>query len=277
MSSDQEFINGMRTTMRSAAGELAEPPELLPTLRKRYARRVLGRRAGFAAVPLVIAVLVGVVVTAPGTGTAGGIQDVAYVTEQVGKALDSVDHDVVHVKVSETGPDGKYSSQGTSAEYNNWIRADGCSLRSFVTVDGTPVFDQSVGPDGGVTVDYRDRTWRRGTPNGARCGEGGYLTNVLTPRQIKEAMESGDLKITNRGEVVDGQATIELSGDKVMPVTGSIRFWVNESTYLPIRSAYGDDDGGWGDPADFTWLPPTPENMALLTPPIPEGFTLERP
>ncbi|WP_223839919.1 hypothetical protein [Saccharopolyspora pogona] len=77
-----------------------------------------------------------------------------------------------------------------------------------------------------------------------------------------------------RGEVINGQTTIELLGDEeVIPLTGPVRFWVSEGTYLPVRYQQQNSDGTWSAPADFTWLPPTGENLAQLKAAVPEGFT----
>ncbi|WP_146173967.1 hypothetical protein [Saccharothrix carnea] len=42
---------------------------------------------------------------------------------------------------------------------------------------------------------------------------------------------------------------------------GFTDLWVAESSYLPPRV----------DDLDFAWLPPTPDNLGLLTPPVPAG------
>jgi hypothetical protein len=303
---DDRFVAGVRARLRTGVAELTAPPTLLPSLRKQYARRVVTRRIAVATAPLAVAAFVVAVAIAPGAGTPGSstagagtpgsstagagmpgsttagagtpgstqrVLDVAFVTTQVAKAVDNaanVEHDVVQSTATETGPHGKYSRNGKTAVYHNWQLADGSAFRSQVLVDGQPVREDSFGPNGDIAVDYPTRTWRSSPPMPTKNGQGArILTNVLTPAQIKQAMESGHLQIVGQGEVIDGQATIQLRGDKyVFPKTyDTFQIWVNESTYLPVRF-----DGG-SEPADFTWLPPTPENLALLTPPIPAGFT----
>jgi hypothetical protein len=142
-----------------------------------------------------------------------------------------------------------------------------------VVIDGAPVRDDSLGTNGGASVDYSSRTWRHNPPIAAKNGDRGRIaTNVLTPAQIKQAMESGHLQIVGAGEMINGQSTILLRGDHVIPLEGPVQFYVNESTYLPVRFQDQLSNGEWGSPADFTWLPPTKENLTLLTSPIPDGF-----
>lgn len=309
---DDRFVAGVRARLRTSVADLTAPPSLLPKLRKQYARRVVTRRIAVATAPLGVAAVVAAVAIAPGAGaprsttagapgstTAGApgstpagvgtpgsttpsarrsesaqrVQDVAFVTTQVANAVDNatnVERDVVQTTAIETGPNGKYSRNGKTATYHNWQLADGSAFRSQVLVDGQPVREDSFGPNGDIAVDYPTRTYRSSPPMPTKNGQRGrILTNVLTPAEIKQAMESGHLQIVGQGEVINGQATIQLRGDKYvfLKTYDTFQIWVNESTYLPVRF-----DGG-SEPADFTWLPPTPENLALLTPPIPAGFT----
>jgi hypothetical protein len=48
---------------------------------------------------------------------------------------------------------------------------------------------------------------------------------------------------------------------------------VDATTYLPVRSETQDGTGKWTNDVDYTWLPPTPDNEALLTVRIPAGLT----
>lgn len=298
MSHEDEVADEVRAAMREGVADLSAPPTLLGGVHKRYTRRIAARRVGVTLVPLAAAAAVAFLVitptgeapaggtladgSAPGVTTAPPVEpdvrtlDVDRVTYQVSKALDNFDDAVVHVTVTETDPGDKYARFGTQAVYDNWVAADGQSVRSLVSVDGRPVVDDSIATDGSsIFVDYRDKTWRS-TPatmqsTNPEKGTGRILTNVLTPDQIKEAMASGHLKIAGQGEVINGQPTIELLGG--IPLTGQVRFWLSEGTYLPVRYQQQNSDGAWSAPADFTWLPPTGENLAQLKASVPDGFT----
>jgi hypothetical protein len=60
--------------------------------------------------------------------------------------------------------------------------------------------------------------------------------------------------------------------------------WVNATTYLPIEAVVANPKGNYppagyhgakspGEVIQFSWLPPTPANLAYLSAPIPAGFT----
>ena len=68
---------------------------------------------------------------------------------------------------------------------------------------------------------------------------------------------------------VDGVEAIELTGRPGSPISETI--WVNPSTYLPVRVVVNSPFGP-RQTADITWLPPTAQNLAYLTVPIPAGF-----
>jgi len=123
----------------------------------------------------------------------------------------------------------------------------------------------------GTVVRFSDRTWY--TEPG--YGDAIVASPFPSREKIKDDLASGNMEIVGTGEVVNGQTTIHLRKTKDTVVTKDANampgiseavftdLWVNESTYLPIRI----------DRDDYSWLPPTPENLALLKPTIPEGFT----
>ncbi len=56
------------------------------------------------------------------------------------------------------------------------------------------------------------------------------------------------------------------------PHTTAERLRVNATTYLPMRD-YQRMSNGQQSVTDYTFLPPTPANLAKLRPVIPEGYT----
>jgi hypothetical protein len=75
---------------------------------------------------------------------------------------------------------------------------------------------------------------------------------------------------------LNGHDAIELSWAEA----GATSYlWVDASSYLPLREIVNVPVGGPGklittiDQTDYQLLPPTPANLALLTTPIPTGFT----
>jgi hypothetical protein len=87
---------------------------------------------------------------------------------------------------------------------------------------------------------------------------------------LRTAVSCGSLTVDGR-QTVDGTQTIELKSR-----TGSLipeTIWVSPSTYLPVRAVVGSALlPGVRQTANFTWLPPTAQNLARLTVPVPAGF-----
>jgi hypothetical protein len=275
---DDTFVHELRVALRS--GEEEVPPALLPSLAKRYGRRIALRRAGLVAVPVVLALAVGIVAVRPGStppdeghasSSAAPVPsvDIALVAREVTTALDGVDGWVV--RRTSTEESGKYGKPGRPAVYDNHSLGDGTAFRSSVLVDGKPVIDTSIERDGTTTVvDHVNRTWRR-TPGYHSPGQAVVDTDVLTPAQIKQALADGRLRVVAEGELVNGKPTVHLEGDLGLKATPPVALWVDLGSWLPVRQQHLQDDAL--PPADLAWLAPTPENLDKLVAPVPAGFT----
>ena len=75
-------------------------------------------------------------------------------------------------------------------------------------------------------------------------------------------------------------STAEVDGVRATALTGTANgikatYWVNGSTYLPVRITIGSTQPGasGGEQWDLQWLPATPANLAVFSVPIPAGFT----
>lgn len=73
-----------------------------------------------------------------------------------------------------------------------------------------------------------------------------------------------------------GQHAIELKinvppNNEAPPHTVAARLWVNATTYLPMQD-YVRMSNGEQSVQEYTFLPPTPENLAKLRPVIPAGY-----
>ena len=92
-----------------------------------------------------------------------------------------------------------------------------------------------------------------------------------------------------RAEIANGQFTVlgpaELHGQKAVELEVNVppsneapphvtaeRLWVDATTYLPMRQ-YVRMSTGAQNLTDYTFLPPTPANLAKLRPDIPAGYT----
>jgi hypothetical protein len=175
--------------------------------------------------------------------------------------------------------------------------------------DGLLAFDVGFSTSSGYTeVSFKQRTWARArelnlsapsavagplapmptpTPtSGAHgCDQGSAnLTWLLHPEggtsaswlpgtvatTLRNAVSCGTLTVAGQ-QTVDGIAAIELSSSPGSQLAETV--WVNPATYLPVRIVVHPFPGKptW-ESADIAWLPPTAQNLARLTVPIPAGF-----
>jgi hypothetical protein len=111
------------------------------------------------------------------------------------------------------------------------------------------------------TVDHCRRVYVDATSVLVRGPGWGYLRMYL---------ETGDI-VEDGTEEVDGRDLLRLPNR-----AGTIVFLVDPETYLPLRLT---ETGPNGETSISTYerLPRSPENLALLAPPVPEGFTPAEP
>lgn len=269
----------LRAALHESVTDLSTTPEdLLPALRKRYAQRVTARRVGLVATPLVVAAAIaGSVAIAPDSGpahpasasgaTTAPVLDVAYVTARVTQALDNASHDITYVKW--TLP----TRAGHSQVFEIWVEADGSAVHKRLSEDGNVLSDEEFTTTGILVVDHTGKQYYHAPASGtgATLPNGRNDVGFPLPQEIKQALDSGAFTIVGN-EVINGQPTIHLHDKGSVPgFLGASPFddlWVSQSSYLPIRVSGGPRH----ESQDYTWLPPTPENLALLTPPIPAGY-----
>jgi hypothetical protein len=91
--------------------------------------------------------------------------------------------------------------------------------------------------------------------------------------ELRDEVAAGQL-IEDGTEVFEGRELIRLISDE--PAPGSDVVLVDPDTYLPV-SARGTLDSGATFSQTYEYLPRTAANLALLLPPIPDGFTLIDP
>ena len=90
-------------------------------------------------------------------------------------------------------------------------------------------------------------------------------------RSLRTAVSCGTLTVAGR-ELVNGVEAIKLTSRPDSFISETI--WVDPSTYLPVRVVVRSAPGSpvIEQTANITWLPPTAQNLAELTVPIPAGF-----
>jgi hypothetical protein len=284
----------LATALRRRANEVDWQPELLDGTLQRRHKRLIRRRAGLAvgAVSLavtVLAVSVSAVVSGGGVRSATPkIQTDAYVVSRTRSAVEAARTDVL--KVDTQVADGW--------SYASWV--DSATGDSRIDVyppgAGAPVF-YYVSRSSAVIVNYQTKTYstasvivhgRRQIPLMTRIvlfpvslTWGGLGARIPSAAAIRRELANGSFRLAGT-ETVGGQRLLHLRGSGVLPQFRplnhpdwgyqTIDMWINARTYLPVSSASGAGPYAPRMHSTFTWLPATPQNLAVFTPEIPPGF-----
>jgi hypothetical protein len=123
-----------------------------------------------------------------------------------------------------------------------------------------------------IDVEYATRTWSRQQSSSV------LLAGSLSPSLIRNQIKTGRFTVVGPVDL-DGRQAIELTWTSTPGrLTVTTTLWVDARTYQPLRSASAMAAPLRGAPLEtdttqYQILPATPANLALLTPPIPAGFT----
>jgi hypothetical protein len=143
---------------------------------------------------------------------------------------------------------------------------------------GNPLVD--VGPLTGPTVESPSHSGQRTVDY---CMQqyvehrdtGGASTDIEAGgiRQLRDAVAAGEL-VEDGTEMVDGRELIRVIRPDVEAGADIVIMLVDPDTYLPVRARGTIRHGGTGETfsQSYEFLPRTPENLALINPPIPDGF-----
>jgi hypothetical protein len=123
-----------------------------------------------------------------------------------------------------------------------------------------------------IDVDYATRTWSRQQSHSV------LLAGSLSPSLIRNQIKSGRFTVIGNVQL-NGRQAVELTWTSSPGrLTLTTTLWVDAQTYQPLRSASTTKVPQQAAPLEsdsvqYRILPATPANLALLTPPIPPGFT----
>jgi hypothetical protein len=264
-------------------------------------RRRLLLRSGAAVAALAAAAVVLVAVGVPGAGhngTEAPAVNTAYVVKRVDSALSAADPGAIAQMTVTTRSAAAPGGTTTTATAEEW--SSGGQWRSVTySPAGHQIYDEGFGTASGYTlVNYLTRTWARRpglgrpvkqAPGPRGCGPVVAALPVLfqpglpglgfsaasgpatVARALRGAISCGSLTVAGR-QRVDGIDAIKLTSPSGSAIPATI--WVNPDTYLPVRVMARPVPGTsvLQQTADITWLPPTTQNLAKLTVPIPAGF-----
>ncbi len=123
-----------------------------------------------------------------------------------------------------------------------------------------------------IDVEYATRTWSRQRSSSV------LLAGSLSPSLIKDQIAVGRFTVVGPASV-NGHQAVELTWTSSPGrLTVTTILWVDARTYQPLRSVSTTRTPLRATPIEtdtmqYQILPATPANLALLTPPIPPGFT----
>jgi hypothetical protein len=304
MNTDVEDL--LREGMERFTADLQVPAGLAHRVARRRRQRLTLHSVTGGVVALAAGAVALAVVVLPGAdqgGSVGAAVDSAYLVKHVSSALSAAEPgEIAQMTVTTSSalvPGGGPATATTAEEWSN-----GDEWRSITySSPGHPAYDEGFSTASGYTlVSYSARTWARqpglgspaapalGSPSVTRgCGPviaafptlfrlglpgtsssaSSLPTTVAT--ELRTAISCGTLTVAGR-QPVDGTEAIELKSRPGSLIAETI--WVSPDTYLPVRVVNRSAPGtpALQQTANFTWLPPTAQNLAKLTVPVPAGF-----
>jgi hypothetical protein len=189
--------------------------------------------------------------------------------------------DILYTRTAYPGPSGKNAVVDLEFGYHS-------ASRSFMYASsGAPQSDRQVatirGADGKPTtiiteVHYAQRFWIRGPavfPGGSQVPQGcsAGLSSIPfqgRPDLARLMMNCPEVKVT-RSQKIAGIDAVKLTQTFTDP-KATVTLWVSAATYLPIELVGGPVLPQPPTTTWFTYLPPTPANLAYLGIVIPPGF-----
>jgi hypothetical protein len=297
MSSPQEDQLGHDLRQLAAGQPFTPDLEMIRLRARQRRRRGLALRGAAAAGAAVLAAggLFAAVHPAGGTvagrgGTAAGrspsaspsatphAETVAYVTKQVSAALANVNDYILRTDQTQTGAGGNSATNWTDPRTSNdyEILNDASNGKSIAWLRTYLVNRVLTWKD--VEADYSTHTWFDSVFHAAGPIQGstaGATSTVMTPQEIKQWLDSGQMKIVGHQEI-NGHDTIGLR----TPWAGGYReLWVDSQTFLPVREITADFANTSGPLknvkliANDTWLPRSKSLLNMVNNVrIPAGF-----
>jgi len=206
-------------------------------------------------------------------------ETVAYVTAQVKTALANVNNYILRDDQVQTGPGGDSATNWTDPRTGNDFEVlyDATAGKSIAWLSTYLVHRVLTWKD--IEADYSTRTWFISVIHAAGPIQGstaGATNSVMTPADIKQWLDSGQLKIVGHQDI-DGHHTIGL---RQPWATGYRELWVDSRTFLPVRLITADFANLKGPMKNVrlidneTWLPRTKQLLTMVNHVhIPAGFT----
>ena len=287
MLTDEQLGERLRTRLNAEVADIVSPTGLSAVVRRRFSHQTRARRAAMLT-PVAVAAAVIVAFAVPsGDSRSGGVpradpsrpataapvRDIAYVRAHTLTALEAAAQYVI--RVHSTDSDGRVSDrlfdQADGRYRTDYFDSQG--RRDSSTALSRPPTTCVIT---NVSVFYLRRTWSMTQfdpgprkPGSTPCDY--HAGPYPDAAEVRAALESGHLYVIGE-EQVDGKDTIHLGTGLPHGLTD---IWVDASTYLPFRDVISKPPSRVVN--EYSFLPRTPENLALLDLEIPDGFTYVDP
>jgi hypothetical protein len=242
----------LREQLHQEAASVRPPGDLIPTLAAGHTRRyqrTQRMKMGGAAAAIVAVVTVLTSVFAAGGPTSSQPGSSSEIIKRAKEADASARNMILHSTIDRGGP---------MNNFEEWQQRAAKQRRS----SGPGGFDAVERPDGSREwMDYSTKTWGI-TPKWNPPLDPPFDSTVTSQFQAKDWYDEPDLIVDPPS---NGQVRLGVHSH------GTSRYlWLDARTYLPVRF-----EGLAHDRITFEWLPPTADNLKLLTHTIPPDFTRE--
>lgn len=270
--------------------------------RHRRRRRIATAAATAGTVAAAAAVIAAVAVAGPAGSATQDAQTAAYVISRTESALAATSSQnlVENERITTSGGIRMVVTDGwatfvqgpgqssTSTHLTGWAYRHDAKFASYTDsgqltgVSGLQTSGQRVTD---MAVSYQDKTWWAFTapvqtpPKMQTCLAARFagMQNFLGPTDdltaaLRTALRCGQYELVGTQRVA-GVAALELTPVPSNEAYAHVTFWVDPSSYLPLRSVstLGHQPGAVS--IDYRWLKPTTANVAELHVSIPPGFS----
>lgn len=293
----------LRAGMARFTADVTAPPAGLAARAARHRRRRRIATAAATAGTLVTVAAVAAGVAAAGPAPASeDTRTAAYVISRTESALAATSSQdlVEHNEITASGGMWMQVAYGMIAwgnvRGNGGTRLTGWSYRqdarfASYTDDGRLGTISGWGTSGNritlTTVSYQQKTWWTRTmpvppphavlpdcadPRFAGHGELFGFSGGDVASSLRGALRCGEYALAGT-QLVDGIEALELKPVHSNEAYIRVTFWVDPSTYLPVRSVVTFRRGPGAVRIEYQWLKPAKANVAELHVTIPSGFT----
>jgi hypothetical protein len=287
-----ELEGQLRSTLARAAADFENPDQVRQRLLQRDYHPRRGNRRLAAGITTGAALVVGLVAVIAAVGHGPATKATSLGTPAVRTrllaAIDTASSDILYAHGGPAPGGGTWQSPAYPQPGQKvHIRILGLRSSGAIFKDGEYSFTMPSG--NGVANSYTSNLDQAGLQLSGTVMDVNHFRHLwgewhskfilgftLDAAGIRAEIANGQFKVVGSTEL-HGQKAVELEinvppNNEAPPHVTAARLWVHASTYLPMQQ-YLRMSNGEQNVTDYTFLPPTAENLAKLRPEIPAGYT----